>query len=67
MLLTDGKHVFSTVTVDGTDFRKNEPTDFSTKWFSHEFKGPGLRYEFAISMKGGYCSHSRTASVWKMA
>jgi hypothetical protein len=52
MLLTDGKNRFSAVTVDGTDFRINEPTDFSTKWFSHKFKGPGLRYEVAISKRG---------------
>jgi hypothetical protein len=65
--LTDGKNRFSTVTVDGTDFRINEPTDFSTKWFSHKFKDPGLRYEVAISIKGEYCSHSRNVSVWKMA
>jgi hypothetical protein len=65
--LTDGNNRFSTVIVDGTDFRINEPTDFSTKWFSHKFKGPGLRYEVAISIKGGYCSHSRTVYVWKMA
>lgn len=51
--MTDGNNRFSTVTVDGTDFRINEPTDFSTKWFSHKFKGPGLRYEVAISIKGG--------------
>jgi hypothetical protein len=43
--LTDGNNRFSTVTVDGTDFRINEP--------SHKFKGPGLRYEVAISIKGG--------------
>jgi hypothetical protein len=52
MLLTDGKNRFSTVTVDGTYFRINEPTDFSTKWFSHKFKGPGVRYQVAISIGG---------------
>jgi hypothetical protein len=51
--VTDGNNRFSTVTVDGTDFRINKPTDFSTKWFSHKFKGPGLRYEVVISIKGG--------------
>jgi hypothetical protein len=63
MLLTGDDNIFSTITVDGTDFRLNEPTDFSTKWFSHKFKGPGVRYEVAISIKGGYCSHSRPVSV----
>jgi hypothetical protein len=51
--LTDGSTIFSTVTVDGTNFRINGPTDFSTKWFSHKFKGPGLRDEVAISIRGG--------------
>jgi hypothetical protein len=65
--LTDAKNRFSTVTVDGTYFRINEPTDFSTKWFSHKFKGPGVRYEVAISTGGGYCLYSRPVSMWKMA
>jgi hypothetical protein len=55
--LTDDNNRFSTVTVHGTDFRINEPTDFSTKWFSHKFKGPGLRYEVAISIMGGGIVH----------
>jgi DDE superfamily endonuclease len=41
------------MTVDGTDFRIEQPTPFSTRWFSHKFKGPGLRYEVAVSILGG--------------
>ena len=41
------------VTVDGTDFRICEPFPFSPMWFSHKFKGPGLRYEVAVSIRGG--------------
>ena len=41
------------VTVDGTDFRIQEPTCFDRKWFSHKFKGPGLRYDVAICIKTG--------------
>ena len=37
-------------TVDGTDFRIQEPTPFSKRWYSHKFNGPGLRYEVAISI-----------------
>jgi hypothetical protein len=51
-LLTDGNNIFSTVTVDGTDFRISEPTDFSTKWFYHKSKAPIVRYEVAISIGG---------------
>ena len=40
------------VTVDGTDFRINEPTPFSRIWYSHKFKGPGLRYEVGVSLMG---------------
>jgi DDE superfamily endonuclease len=41
------------MTVDGTDFRIEQPTPFATRWFSHKFKGPGLRYEVAMSINGG--------------
>ena len=30
-----------------------EPTEFSPKWFSHKFRGPGLRYEIALSIATG--------------
>lgn len=56
--MTDSNnHNGCSVTVDGTDFRIYEPTDFNTKWFSHKFNGPGIRYEVAISIKGGQIVH----------
>ena len=30
------------VSIDGTDFRIQEPKPFSSKWFSKKFKGPGI-------------------------
>ena len=33
------------ITVDGTDFRIQEPAMFDPKWYSHKFRGPGLRYK----------------------
>lgn len=52
--------------VDGTDFIINEPSPFSSKWFSHKHHGPGLRYEISISLRedcivwssGPYCCGS---------
>jgi hypothetical protein len=41
------------VTVDGTDFRIQEPTPFSNEWYSHKFKGPGWRYEVAVCIQTG--------------
>lgn len=41
------------VTVDGTDFRIEQPTPFKKKWYSFKFNGPGLRYEVAVSILGG--------------
>ena len=51
--MTDGDNKWCMVTVDGTDFRILEPTPFSPMWYSHKFKGPGIRYEVAVSIKGG--------------
>ena len=42
------------VTVDGTDCRINEPSPFSRSWFSHKFKGPGLRYEIGLCIQTGW-------------
>ena len=42
------------ITVDGTDFRIQEPIPFNPKWYSHKFKGPGLWYEVAICIKTGW-------------
>lgn len=41
------------LSVDGTDCRIFEPTPFSKKWFSHKFKGPGLRYEVGLAIQTG--------------
>ena len=41
------------ITVDGTDFKICEPTPFNRMWYSHKFKGPGLRYEIGVSIQGG--------------
>lgn len=43
------------VSVDGTDFRiYNRPTFAENKrYFSHKFKGPGLRYEVSLSIQRG--------------
>lgn len=42
------------VSLDGADFKIEEPTPFSPKWFSHKFKGPGLRYEVGLCIRTGY-------------
>ena len=41
------------MTVDGTDFRINEPAPFSPKWFSHKYQAAGLRYEIGICIQTG--------------
>lgn len=41
------------VSLDGTDFRIREPIPFNRKWYSHKFKGPGIRYEIGISIGSG--------------
>ena len=42
------------MSVDGTDYRINKPKPFSKKWFSHKFKGAGLRYEVAVAIQSGH-------------
>ena len=39
--------------MDGVDFKICEPKPFQTKWYSHKFKGPGLRYEKGASRSTG--------------
>lgn len=39
--------------MDGTDCRIFEPTPFSPCWYSHKFKGPGLRYEVGLNIRTG--------------
>ena len=46
------------VSVDGTDFEISEPSPFSPSWYSHKFKGPGVRYEVALSINGGDIVHT---------
>jgi hypothetical protein len=43
----------SKVSVDGTDFRINQPTPFWKGWYSHKFKSAGVHYEVAISIQSG--------------
>lgn len=38
------------VSLDGTDFRIEEPQPFDKKWFSHKFNTAGVRYEIGISI-----------------
>jgi hypothetical protein len=42
------------ISLDGTDFRIKEPQPFNPCWYSHKFKGPGLRYEVAVSISSGW-------------
>jgi hypothetical protein len=39
--------------IDGTDFRIQEPSPFDPGWYSHKFKGPGLRYEVGVALQTG--------------
>ena len=57
-MIVDNDNEWCRITVDGTDFKIQEPTDFSAKWFSHKFRGPGLRYEVAVSINGGDIVHT---------
>jgi hypothetical protein len=41
------------VSLDGTDFKIHEPTPFSSKWYSHKFNGPALRYEIGLCIRTG--------------
>ena len=42
------------LSVDGTDCPIQEPSEFSGRWYSHKFKGAGLRYEIAICIQTGW-------------
>lgn len=48
------RHNRCMVTVDGTDFRIKEQFPFDSRWYSHKYNGPGVRYEFAISIATGW-------------
>jgi len=41
------------VTIDGTDFRICEQHPFNKRWYSHKFRGPGVRYEVAVCIQTG--------------
>jgi len=41
------------ITLDGTDFRIQQLLPWSKKWYSHKFKGPGVRYEVALCIQTG--------------
>lgn len=40
--------------LDGADFKIDEPTPFSPQWFSHKFHGPGQRYEVGLCVRTGH-------------
>ncbi|KAH9095723.1 hypothetical protein LEN26_017765 [Aphanomyces euteiches] len=48
----EGQSMF--VSLDGTDFRINEPSEFDPSWYSHKFHGPGLRYEIGLCIRTGH-------------
>lgn len=41
------------MTIDGTDFRIQQPAPYSTTWYSHKFEGPGVRYEVGVCIQTG--------------
>ena len=47
------RNTFMFTSLDGTDYRIQEPTEFDRKWYSHKFKGPGLRYEIGLNISTG--------------
>ena len=52
--ISGGNERICYASVDGTDLRIKEPFPFSSKWFSHKFLGPGIRYEIGISIEDGH-------------
>ena len=41
------------MTVDGTDFRINNPKRFDKIWYGHKFNHAAVRYEVAVSIQSG--------------
>lgn len=39
--------------VDGTDIRIFEPSPFDSRWYSHKFRGPGVRFEIGVAVSSG--------------
>jgi len=55
------------VSLDGVDFRILEQSPFDRKWFSHKFKGPGLRYEVGLNIRTGevvWCNGGVPCGDW---
>jgi hypothetical protein len=44
---------YCSISVDGIDFKTQEPYPFNSKWMSHKYKGAALKYEVAISIYSG--------------
>jgi hypothetical protein len=42
------------ISVDGTDCPIREPSEFSGRWYSHKFRGAGLRYELGVCIQTGH-------------
>ena len=42
------------MTVDGTDFRIQEPSPFDRIWYSHKFNATALRYELGVCIQTGW-------------
>ncbi len=42
------------ISVDGTDYRTNEPWPFNSCWFTPKHNGPGLRYEVGVCIQTGW-------------
>ena len=40
------------VSIDSIDCRIQEPSPFEEKWYSHKYKGPGIRYEVGVGING---------------
>lgn len=40
--------------MDRTDFRIQEPSPFWNGWYSHKFRGPGVRYEIGVCIQTGW-------------
>lgn len=47
------RDALSSITVDGTDFKTQEPHPFNRKWMSHKHNGAGLKCEVAMSVFSG--------------
>ena len=42
------------ISVDGTDFKINEPSPFSGMWYSHKYDHAAVRYEIGLCIQKGY-------------